>query len=128
MKAMYYLGQTIGKTRKDKTPFYVVNILALDRFGCISASPLFVNETQYNEILDQDFQPGESVTVSMTFNGVFQGIESDSRYAPLEFDKRTGEQNRKLHKRRQQQQKREYKVPCNTIPLFYQISNKSPQV
>lgn len=91
MKAMYYLGQSIGKTRKDKTPFFVVNILALDRFGCISASPLFVNETQYHEILDQAFQPGDPVTVSMTFNGVFQGIECDPRFAPLEFDKKAQE-------------------------------------
>lgn len=86
MKATYYLGQSIGKTRKDGSPFYVVNILALDRFGCITCSPLFVNEYIYNEILEMDFDPGVPVRVSVSFNGVFQGIELDERFKPLEFD------------------------------------------
>ena len=88
MKAMYYLGQSIGKTRKDQRPFYVVNILCLDRFGNISCSPLFVTESEYNEVLELDLEPGEAVRVSVTFNGVFQGIEPDTGYAPLEFDKK----------------------------------------
>lgn len=86
MKAMYYLGQSIGKTRKDKTPFYVVNILALDRFGCITSNPLFVDAQTYNEILELDFEPGTPVKVHVSFNGVFQGIELDERFQPLAFD------------------------------------------
>lgn len=88
MKAMYYLGQSIGKTRKDQRPFFVINILCLDRFGNISCSPLYVSESEYNEVLETDLEPGDAVRVSVTFNGVFQGIEPDSRYAPLEFDKK----------------------------------------
>lgn len=87
MKATYYMGQSIGKTRKDGSPFYVVNILALDRFGCITVSPLFVSADIYDEILDMSFEPGEPVRVNVSFNGVFQSIEHDGRYMPLEFDK-----------------------------------------
>ena len=86
MKAMYYLGQSIGKSRKDKSPFYVVNILALDRFGCITSNPLFVDAATYDEILDLDFEPGDPVKVHVSFNGVFQGIELDERYQKLNFD------------------------------------------
>lgn len=86
MKATYYLGQSIGKTRKDGSPFYVVNILALDRFGQITASPLFVTESVYHDILDMKLEPGIPVSVNVSFNGVFQGIDRDSRYAPLLFD------------------------------------------
>lgn len=86
MKATYYLGQSIGKTRKDGSPFYVVNILALDRFGQITASPLYVTEGVYHEILDMKLEPGEPVLVNVSFNGVFQGISKDAGYAPLIFD------------------------------------------
>lgn len=87
MKSTYYMGQSIGKTRKDGSPFYVVNILALDRYGQLTVSPLFVTDQVYNEILNMKFEPGDAVTVSVSFNGVFQGIELNSAIAPLEFDK-----------------------------------------
>lgn len=86
MKATYYLGQSIGKTRKDGKPFYVINILALDRFGCISCCPLFVDERTYDDILDKQFEPGDPVVVSVSFNQVFQGIELDKRFKRLELD------------------------------------------
>ena len=86
MKANYYMGQTIGKTRKDGSPFYVINILAVNRFGSLDVNPLFVSEQEYNEILNMKFLPGDPVLVSVTFTGVFSGIELDKRYEPLNLD------------------------------------------
>lgn len=86
MKANYYMGQTIGKTRKDGSTFYVINILAVNRFGSLDVNPLFVSEQEYNEILNMNFMPGDPVVVSVTFTGVFSGIELDKRYEPLNLD------------------------------------------
>lgn len=86
MKANYYMGQTIGKKRSDGSPFYCINILAMNRFGNLDVAPLFVTEREYDDILEMDLEPGDPVIVSVSFTGVFNGISKDSRFAPLELD------------------------------------------
>lgn len=86
MQANYYMGQNIGKKRSDQSPFYAINILAMNRFGSLDVVPLFVTDQQYHDILDKQFRPGDPVIVNVSFTGVFNDLSIDTRYAPLELD------------------------------------------
>lgn len=87
MIANYYLGQSIGKKRKDGSPFYCCNVLAVDRFGNLTGCPLFFPDVDsYNNVLSMNLAPGTPILVHTTWQGAFVGIEVDKRYKPLNLD------------------------------------------
>lgn len=89
MKALYYLSQSIGKKRKDGSPFYVMNILGIDRYGILNGVPVYFPDlSTYNDVLDMNIKPGTAVILDFSGFGNFTGgVTIDSRYAPLDLDK-----------------------------------------
>ena len=90
MKALYYLSQSIGRKRKDGSPFYVMNVLGIDRFGTLAGVPVFFpSADSYNDVLSKNIQPGTPIHIATTWQGAFTGeVEVDTSFNPLRFDEK----------------------------------------
>lgn len=87
VKSIYYLSQSIGKRRKDGSPFYVMNVVAVDKYGVLNGVPVFFPDAdEYNKVLNMDIAPGTAVIVDTTFQGAYIGTRVDNSVKPLAFD------------------------------------------
>ena len=86
IKATYWMGQNIGKSKKTGEPLYILNFLCMNTWYSMQIRPLFVDEDTYNLYLESDFELGDAVKVNTTMGGILESIEHDARYAPLNWD------------------------------------------
>ena len=87
MIANYFLSMSIGKKRKDGSPFYVMNVLAIDRFGLLNAVPVFFPDLDsYQRVFDMRIPSGTAIIPTMTLSGQCVDVRPDERYVPLMLD------------------------------------------